>query len=229
MRTVLALIFGGSLLAGCGGGGGSSGGAAPAPAPLLVINASNQDAVGRASLQASTALLGAGDGAASPTSASPRFAASAGAEHRSGTIGSLASIVAAVLTDLNTTRRGVLAEGRTPQSAGALAITLPPQTCDFGGSLTISIDDADNNRDLSVGDTMTLTFNKCKVTATDITNGAMAITMTSLSLANNLLSFAGSMSINQFSVSDGTRTATLNGGVGMSFAMHSATVLDITM
>ena len=226
MRTILAMVLGGSLLAGCGGGGGSSGGTAP-PAQLLTINAGNQDAVGRASVRAATGLLGAGGAAASPTSASSRYAAAVGTTRHAAPIGSLASLVASVLVELNNTRRGALADGRTPLSVRALTIAPITTACDFGGSLTISVADADNNFDLSIGDTMTLTFNSCKVTATDIATGAMAITMSNISFASNLLSFAGSMSMMQFSVNDGTRSATLNGGVVMSFAQRSSTVIDV--
>jgi hypothetical protein len=230
MRTVLAMILGGSLLAGCGGGGGSSGGSAPPPATLLAINAGNQDAVGRASVRASTAMLGAGGGAtATANNASLRYAAGVGSVHRAAPLGSLASVVAGVLMDLNNTRRGVLAEGRTPLTMRSLAVAPITSQCDFGGSLTISVGDTNNDQDLSVGETMTLTFNQCYVTATDFATGAMAITMSSISLSNNLIAFGGAMSINQFSVSDGTRSATLNGGVTLSFAMRSTTVTDITM
>ena len=226
MRTVLAMILGGSLFVGCGGGGGSSG-TAPAPAQLLAINAGNQDAVGRASARAATALVGAGSATASPNSASPRVAPAAVIGRHAAPIGSLASLVAGVLVDLNNTRRGALAEGRTPLSVRALTIAPITSGCDFGGTLTVSVADADNNFDLSIGDTMTLTFNACKATSTDVASGAIAITMSNISFASNLLSFAGSMSMTQFTVNDATRSATLNGGMTMTFAQRSSTVIDI--
>jgi hypothetical protein len=230
MRTILAFILGGSLLAGCGGGGGSSGGPAPAPAPLLAITATNQDAVGSASVRASTALLGAGGGAtATPSSASPRYAAGAGTAHRAAPMGALASLIAGALTDLNDTRRGTLAAGRTPLTTRSLAIAPNTTGCDFGGTLTTSFTDADNSQAPSIGDTMTLTFNQCKVSATDVTSGAMAITFNSVGVANNLLSFVGSVSMSQFSVSDGTRSASLDGGLTMEFHQRSASVIDISL
>jgi hypothetical protein len=226
MRTLLALVLGAGFLAACGGGGGS--GATPAPAaPLLTINASNQNAVGSASMRGTSAMLGAGSGVnAGPASAPPAHAATLSFGSGAGSIRSVAAVIARALADSGT-RRVALAAASGAPTARAMALQSFDLACSTG-SVRVSAVDADNNSDLSVGDTMTLTFNQCgelEGTAT----GAISITMTSLSFVSNLLSFGGSMSIQQFAVTDGTHTATLNGAVAMSFAQTSATATLVTM
>jgi hypothetical protein len=172
-------------------------------------------------------MLGAGNGVnAGPASAPPAHAASLGFGSGAGSIQSVASLIARVVAD-GGTRRVALSQASAAPSARAMAIAPFDLPCS-SGSVRVSIVDADNDSDLSLGDTMTLTFNQCADLGGTAT-GAISITVTSLSVVSNLLSFGGSMSMQQFTVTDGTRSATLNGAVAMGFAQTSATVVRVTM
>jgi hypothetical protein len=227
MRAMLVVILGSSLLAACGGGGGDSG-STPPPA-LLAISTTNQDAVGRASATATTALLGAGGGVAPTTSsASTLSAAAATAGRGMSSLSALALYAAHALSHPITGRRTLLANRG---SAAAAPLTIAPETtpCSFSGSVTVSFADADNNNVPSVGDTMTLSFNQCQETASDRISGSMAISLSRIDFVNDLLSFAGTLSMQQLSVVEGGRTATLNGGLGMTYTDQSSTQTQFVM
>jgi len=231
MRALLIVLLGSSLLAACGGGGGSAG--TTPTAGYLSITASNQDAVGRASVTASTTLLGAGGGiggtnAASPGGMSTLSLSGSSAGHASASLGSLAMLVGRTIAGSGAERRNPQALGTAAAPARRLAIPPDTSNCSVSGSITVSFADSDNSGTPTIGDTMTLAFNQCHETATDNINGSVAITLSQIGVTNGLVSFTGSLAM-QMSLTDGTRAATLNGTLTMSFAEHSATETQVQL
>lgn len=230
MRTMLAVLLSSGFLAACGGGGGSPGGTA---APLLVINASNQQAVGRATAMASTALVGAGGGVSTGAATDGNASAlsvSGTATSRPGTsIASMAMYLAHSLSDATDAKRTTLAAGRSGGSARTLTVAPSTTACSVSGTLTISLVDADNSGTATVGDTMTLTFDHCHETATESITGAMSITLGSVNVVSGRLNFNGTLAMQALTVTDGTRTSALNGSLSMAYNEASATQTQIVM
>jgi len=230
MRALLIVLLGSSLLAACGGGGGSAG--TTPTAGYLSITASNQDAVGRAGVTASTTLLGAGGGVGGGNSVAPggasTLALQGGATTAGTSLGSLAMLVGRTIAGDSVARRNPQAVDTAGAPARRLAIPSSTDPCTVSGSITVSFADSDNNSTLSAGDTMTLTFHQCHETATDSINGSVAIALSQIGVNNGLISFSGSLAM-QMTLTDGARTATLNGTVTMSFAEHSATETQVQL
>jgi hypothetical protein len=230
MRTILAVLIGSSVLAACGGGGGSSGGSAT---PLLVINSSNQQSVGRATATASTALMGASGGVVNANSADGTASAKSVSRSAVGLPGnsvvSMALYFGHTLANANDAQRTALSAQRTGGTSRALAIAPTTVQCSVSGSLTLSFVDADNSGGANPGDSMTLSFNQCKESANDSVNGSMTIALGSINVSGGLLSFSGSLSMNALTVVDGGRTASMNGGLTMSFNQTSATQTQVSL
>ena len=225
MRAMLAVILGSSFLAACGGGGGG-GTTTPPPASLLAITATNQDAVGRATATAGTSLVGVSGGvSANASDASAASASVAVATRGTPSITSLARYMAYALSDANSGRRKLLAAGTAMPSTTPAPATIEPDTtlCSVSGSITISFVDADNNSIPSIGDTMTMAFSQCREIANETINGSMSVTLSRIDFTNQLLSFAGSLAVQQLTVVQGTRTSLLNGAINMTYTQRSPT------
>ncbi len=224
MRAVLTGILSSGLLVACGGGGGGAGSAGSTPPPqatLLAINATNQDAVGRASAIAAATFLGASGGASAGTGNPPPLSAAAGnAGPAAHSIGARALHAVRTFADPNGGRRKLLA---ADGSARPLAIAPQTTPCDVSGSTTVSFVDADNNGLPSPGDTMTLVFDQCRDTPILSASGSMVITLSRVDVVGNLLSLAGALAMRQLTVTDGARTALLNGSLDLTLAERSAT------
>lgn len=230
MRVVLALLLSSSLLAACGGGGSDAGGTS---APLLVITTSNQQAVGRATATASTALVGAGGGVSGANSteggASALSVSRASGALPGASLGAVALYLAHALDNSIGGQRSALAASRAGGSARALAVAPVTELCTLSGSFTLGLVDADNSGSATLGDTLTLTFNHCQDSATESVNGVMSITFSQISMPSGLLSFTGSLAMQSLTVADGTRTAVLNGGLSMDLAQLSSTQTRVGM
>jgi hypothetical protein len=159
----LALV---AFLTGCGGGGGSD---APSSAggstsTQLSLDTSNYVVASTESASASLYLLDA-----------PAIA------------------VGVESTDLNEAVRFGLEQVPALGSwfKGPVAATGVVQTqtsaCAISGSITASVNDADNNNALSAGDSVTITANNCKPNSTSIVNGGVTVQVAALSgdLATN--------------------------------------------
>jgi hypothetical protein len=227
MRAMLGVVLTSGLLVACGGGGGDAG-TVPPPQSLLAINATNQDAVGRATATATTAVLGAGGGVAPTTSSASALSGAASAGRGTHSIGALARYAAHALTQPVAGQRKLLSERA---SAAPAPLTIAPETipCSVSGSLTVTIADADNNNEVSAGDTMTFTFNQCREAPADSINGSMAVTLSRFDIVNGLVSFAGTLAMQQLSAVEGARTSTLNGSLGMTYTTLSTLRTQFTL
>ena len=172
-RSSLASVLATTLIvAACGGGGGDSGSGAPGQtAPTLAITVANRDLVshdavaGVMSLSATTSIpLG-----------SPASVASRTTVQRWGMASSWSGRM--VGSTLDHLRVALPTAGRQQ----AMAVT-PPLTepCLVSGSTTTTVDDRDNNGDLSVGDFGTVVFNNCRDTATETVNGTATLLISGL-------------------------------------------------
>ncbi|HEX6707817.1 MAG TPA: hypothetical protein VF169_23940 [Albitalea sp.] len=226
MRSMPSLVLSSGLLVACGGGGGDAG-TTPAPAQLLSISASNQDSVGRATAGAVSSLAGAGGGMTVTTAAAGRSNASSTGATRgpSGhSISALARTVADGLLQVQG-RRAALAAG----SARALGVASETHPCTVSGSMTIGVADTDHSATATPGDTLTLSFNQCRESALDSVSGSITVTLNAFSVASGLVSFGGTMAFQQLSVTEGTRAASLNGAVSLSYTEQSTTVTALAM
>ena len=199
-------------LAACGSGSEAP---APPPAPTAVsISAANQDAVARAA--ANTVVSAGTVGAVAPLAVDGRVTAAAKLGLGTAAAPSLdgAGSVTAVLQRLG---RFALAAGR-PSAAAAdavrvLAVTTQTTACAVSGTLTISVNDADNSGTLNGGDSIGFAFAACKPTATEMINGSMTLTVTTAS-ANAV---AGALSFAALGATGPDGSFSINGSVSLSY------------
>ncbi|HEX6362550.1 MAG TPA: hypothetical protein VFZ93_06335 [Albitalea sp.] len=211
MRAVpsLTTALGALLLAACGGGGGGSGEPEPLP-PTASITSGNQAAVARAALDGSDVLTGPSGATGDRTLVQ---SLPAGARP----LGVVSSGLRRVMGAGDAPRR------RVQRSAGLAVTQLPPEACLYSGSITTTVNDADNNGVLSAGDGMTLTFNQCRDSAEAVATGAMAYTVTAI-IADTETRFAYSATVafQQFGVAVGDASASVNGSVSFAFDLTTS-------
>lgn len=196
-RTFVLSMLATGVLTACGGGGGDSG--STTPVATLAITSTNQDGVARAATSAAASVGTAGGGL-------------------TGSSGAAASLSTA-------TRRAALALSSARKSALAaqpLASQSETYQCSYSGSVTLTVNDANNNNAGDAGDSLTFAFNSCKETANDSASGTLAITLSSYTATANGANFAGTMAFN-LTAADGTRTSAITGSVGVSYSDLSST------
>jgi hypothetical protein len=210
---LIAALMGAVGLAGCGGGGDSSSGVSTA-APTVTITATNQGTVTRAMIDGGQAF-----GQSQP------FAATGGASAQS--IGS-APMALRVGVLQAVVQRGLVA-ALSPRHGTGIASAVRPAAassstdpCSVSGSITTTVNDADNSQSLSSGDTLTLSFNRCEDSGGDAVSGGMIFTIGSVtSGAAGNVQFSGSLAFAQLSASSGTHLANIQGSVGVAAAITS--------
>jgi hypothetical protein len=89
--------------------------------------------------------------------------------------------------------------------------------CALSGNLAVSINDADNNNDVSAGDSLTITANSC-VEASGTLTGTLIFAISSLSgtFMSNAYSAGLTLSFDQFTVTGPQFSAGANGSLSMS-------------
>lgn len=131
-----------ALLSACGGGGGSSGPDPVQPLPMLAITSANYQTVAAQSVAAGAYLTNAGAGSVLGVDAQ------------------------AAPQPLMIARREALRLGaRLAQAQGGMvtgAVTVLVQPCSLGGSMEISLNDANGNQALDAGDAMSLKATGCR-------------------------------------------------------------------
>lgn len=188
-----------AVLAACGGGGDGATDTGPKASAGSDINATNYQSF---AAPLANAVLDVGGGA----SVSEVFSAPGGAR--------AASAVRRALGIASSTGRA------TVQSVRRLTVSQETQPCDHAGTLTISINDANNNQTLDVGDSISFTANGCQFSASDQPmNGGFAMTLQQLQLdnQNNLRSLQVSGSFTNLSIGSDS----LNGGYQFSLALNA--------
>lgn len=165
MKSTLSVLVAASTLAfltACGGSGDDDRQVIP-PGSALAVTSTNQTSVARASVNWALSV-GMAQGALSGGGfASPQ---DAGRSHAMSTV----------------IRRALETAGRkTVASVGAhpAAVSSSQDNCPAGGAITTTFDDKDGNQQVTAGDVITATFAQCRESATNIVNGAVAITIVS--------------------------------------------------
>jgi hypothetical protein len=202
IRAAVVALLGAGMVA-CGGGG-SDGGTPPAPT-LIDLTAANMQTVAHAAAAGPYAFGSTGN-------ASVLGAAQGGAAGASG-------VASHVLAALVPARQAAPAEGR----AHALAFYPgQPEACPQGGTVTLGIDDADNDGQFDAGDTMTFAFDQCR-SADEITTGRTAVKLTRVE-TGPAMAFGARMTISSLTVAsaDGRHTVTTDGSAWMDYAQLDA-------
>jgi hypothetical protein len=109
-----------------------------------------------------------------------------------------------------------------PRSSGAQAVQSGSEPCPAGGSLSFTLNDADNNNDVSRGDVYSFTANNCVAATGELPiNGSFSIAINAISFdANDNLTAASlTMSFNNFTSAGNT----LNGAVTVAVNSNGAT------
>lgn len=186
-------------LVACGGGGG---GAGSQPAQNVAVTAANQDDVTRASFAGmATGTLGGSLGIAGGGQSSP-----------------LSLAAPAVRRALVSTFKRTAAAGRK------LPATVYPDSgaCTVSGSYSGSVNDRDENRALSVGDTVSVTFSDCVEEAGVVMNGKMSFTYTQIS--QSPVTVGASVSAEGLSVRETATSyvASMNGGFNFTYSEPTA-------
>jgi hypothetical protein len=186
---VLACVTAAALVAcGGGGGGGSSG-----PTSITADNASLVSAVAyrAASAMFDVATVGA-EGVAAVGSAPAR------ASEAPGVVPFAASMVAYLRTHGNSSSRAM------PQRAAQETFD-----CEGGGTMTVRVDDADNDGTLSTGDKARVTFSGCQDSGLML-NGAFALSNLQV---DSDTSYRATATFDGLRIDDGTRVTGADGAV----------------
>ena len=193
------------LLGACGGGGGGGdgGGNVTASSAPVTISVANAKEVAAASYKTTAGLEGGGSGAtgfltgAVTQTVSPRI-------H---------------LVDVLMSQVKNIPQLASANPAAALTGVVVSETiaCTNSGSISITFDDADNNQQLSTGDSMSFNASNCTEDGM-IMNGSVSIN--NVSVSGDPLSAPHSMQLsiqaNNFTVTEGVESIALNGGMTMA-------------
>lgn len=194
-----------ALLSACGGGGGGNGGGSTsvvtAGAPVTVT-AANAPTVAGATFEATDGLSGGGGGVAGV------FAASTGRTQSTGIN------ILEVLVDRIRRAPGQL-RNRGAGVAPAAVTQINNQPCD-SGTFSGSFNDADNNRDLSTGDSLSVTSSSCSFDGV-VMSGSLTVDniVVSGGFANDIAPYSFSFRIrtDNLSVTEGIETVIIDGDI----------------
>lgn len=203
----------GLLLAGCGGGGGGGGDGGDAPAvtavPLSITNYDDTAMVVAASVAGSVSVYENFVG----------FSAGAAENEPTSSYSALGSGKVDAIARFALDR---VLSGQTSKLKSA-AVETGSDACPYGGTLSFSLNDADNNGVESAGDSLTLDASNCVVeSGQPPVNGRLKITINSLNIDANgsLVSASLTLAFTNFS-SDGF---VLNGSVTVSASPTTLTL-----
>lgn len=183
-------------LAACGGSGDDS--SSHPAANKVAITSTNQNQVVRASVNAGLSVSlaqGSVGGGVSP-------AGVAGRSH------ALTALMARAVNAARASRKGIASATAHPS-----ATTTDTEACTSGGTVTIALDDHDNNQQISNGDVITATFAQCKDTATSTISGAISVTLTGTPTDTQ---FSANANFQNIVVTDNDVTATIAGNVAVT-------------
>jgi hypothetical protein len=203
-------------LAGCGSGGNDS---APAtPAPTVALTAGNQDAAARA---AANAALGSAEIAdLAPASAGASAIASAAKPHALSVSRSLPQLLLGLTREMVIDR--AVAKAAAMATGGAVraqALISATENCAVSGTVTLSLDDRDNNNAVSAGDVVSITFAQCRPSATELVDGGISATYTIVSQTGSLASATASVTYSQLTATSGDQSFSINGGFSFNFSV----------
>jgi hypothetical protein len=199
------------LVAGCGGSAGGSSDSTSARASAAVT-AANQDAVASAALNA--ALGGSSTTFAVPLGTVDRAAAASAGGVTTGRGLKIRLIELAIgSTFAPLQEAGAI---KTAMAARPQAVLTRSQACAAGGSITVTLNDVDNSQAASAGDSASVAFNQCRPSATELVNGAVNFTYTTLSVTTARTDVAAALSFTGLSAQSPGETYSIDGAVTLS-------------
>jgi hypothetical protein len=227
VRTAVLAAMAGGLVA-CGGDGGD---APPPPLATLDLTAANSETVAHATAASVFAFGGASS--AVPLGGGSGMAAQGASVQ---TLGYAAAgrpaawlpqrVVDALMNAVRADR--ALANSRRAQPLAV--VTSPPEPCGIAGTVTVTVDDRDNNGELSLGDLFTIAFSNCQDSAFEVLNGTANASVTRVG-ATVLPSFGARMSMTQLSQEalDGRHGLSVSGAVVLDYEQTSSTSETMTL
>jgi hypothetical protein len=194
MKSSLSILVSATALATLAACGGSGDDSPSQQGSKVAITSANQSQVVRASVNAglSVSLAQGSVGGVSPAGATDRAHA-------------LSGVLQRAMSAARASRKGIASASVHP--ATTISDTQP---CGVSGTVTVVLDDHDNNQALSNGDAVSATFAQCKDSATTTINGAIAITLTGTPTDTQ---FSASANFQSVVVTDNAVTSTISGTV----------------
>ncbi|MGL6110856.1 MAG: hypothetical protein ACRC2B_12255 [Rubrivivax sp.] len=107
---------------------------------------------------------------------------------------------------------------RTDRAQPLAVSTLAPEACAIAGTITVTVDDSDNNGEFSLGDSITVAFNDCQDSASEVLNGTATVAVTRIG-ATVLPSFGARMRLTALSQEavDGRHGLSASGDVVLDY------------
>ena len=221
LRLAVLSMLAASLVA-CGGGGDDG----PAPSPdLLDVTVANSDTLSHAAAAALFAVGSASSAIPADAGANPAAQAASLSTAQRGSLGvSVAWLPQRVINALMQMGRNDWPSAAGPTKQALAVTTFPPEPCAISGSVTMSIDDIDNNGELSLGDLLTIAFSDCQDIASVVLNGSATVSVTRIG-ATVLPSFGARMTLVQLSrqATDGSHGLTVSGQLNLDYEQLSDT------
>lgn len=222
-RNSALLLSAAAVLAACGGGSGGGSDAGTSAEPVAISSA-NAPQVAGAAYNASASLEGAGLGGAGFLT---------GAVTDTGADG--IDMVEVIVDQLRASRTWFADQQAALVTGAVVTVT---ENCTDGGSLSFTLNDADDNQDLSTGDSVSATFNSCSEGGS-VLNGVLSINNIVITGDTQAAPYSLQLTIqaNNFSVTETGETASINGaltlgqstGDGVSFSSSiSGTSIALT-
>ncbi len=194
-----------ALISACGGGGGGSDSVATSGEPVTISSANAPEVAG-AAYKTTAGLEDGGNG-------TTNFLTGAVIETSDNVIDDDIGIVAVLRSQIKKAAELTSAQATASLTGVVVTETVPCAT----GSMTISLNDADNNQELSSGDSMTFTANNCSEDGMSM-NGS--VTIDNVVVNGTMLSFPYNMQMriqaNNYTVTQGAETVSLNGDMTLA-------------
>jgi hypothetical protein len=203
--NAVVVLSAGALLAACGGGGGGGGGgdSVTTSSTPVTISATNAPEVAGAAYKTTAGLEGGGGGATG-------FLTGAVVENTSGDI----DLVDVLISQVKEVPQLASSEATASLTGAVISQTYD---CTNGGSISISFDDANNDQELSTGESLSFAANNCREDGMTM-NGSVGID--NVTVAGSVTSPPYNMQFriqaNNFSVTEGAESVALNGSMTMS-------------
>ena len=186
------------LATGCGGGG--DGGPPPPPPPQLIqITAVNQDAVARATVATFFSMTGI---RALPVAPSPAPQAA---------VAGVNDLALRALAKVTAPDRGAVPK------LGRLTVYTDTFACTLGGSMRLDFDDRDENRLVSAGDVLTITFSQCTEDVDTMISGGLSLAIASAAETATTLQMSGTFTYQQLTIVDAGYTSAINGAMSSAY------------
>ncbi|MBS0291649.1 MAG: hypothetical protein JSS01_03885 [Proteobacteria bacterium] len=211
MRVSLTLIASSVILTACGGGGSSNDGPGAGSSPsteATPLTSANYVTVAQKALSSNAYLLDSASLVTGAQVSDPKVLVRFGQDQMSKLPGWLAQ--------------------QPAQAVGAVQTETEP--CDGGGTLTISVNDRNNNQKADAGDSISLSANNCSYAGTRL-NGQLNLTINSLSGDPDFYPFSLKATLQYVNLTAQTAQASIvgNGSLAMSLEASASNAQAVAL